>query len=91
MNHDENEFNPDPQATLENVVASYEERADSTDALARSISLSTIGSGWAKGRDLRDVLLHLIDETARHSGHADATRQMLDGAVGLQGSPNARP
>jgi Protein of unknown function (DUF664) len=29
--------------------------------------------------DLRWVVLHLIEETARHAGHADATREMLDG------------
>jgi len=29
-------------------------------------------------RDLRWVLLHPINETARHAGHADATREMLD-------------
>jgi hypothetical protein len=33
-------------------------------------------------KDLRWVLLHLINETARHPGHADATREMLDGTTG---------
>jgi len=32
--------------------------------------------------DLRWVVLHLIEETAHHAGHADATREMLDGTVG---------
>ena len=36
----------------------------------------------ADGTDLRWVLLHLINETARHAGHADATRELLDGARG---------
>jgi Protein of unknown function (DUF664) len=31
---------------------------------------------------LRWVLLHLIEETARHAGHADFLRQALDGSVG---------
>jgi hypothetical protein len=39
-------------------------------------------SGWGEGKDLRWVLLHLINETARHAGHADATRELLDGATG---------
>ena len=34
------------------------------------------------GTDLRWVLLHLINETARHAGHADATRELLDGTTG---------
>jgi hypothetical protein len=28
------------------------------------------------------VLLNLIEETARPSGHADATRELLDGTAG---------
>lgn len=31
---------------------------------------------------LRWVLLHLIEETARHAGHADFLREAIDGAVG---------
>lgn len=31
---------------------------------------------------LRWVLLHLIEETARHAGHADLLREAADGAVG---------
>ena len=32
--------------------------------------------GWGEGMDLRWVLLHLINETARHAGHADATTRV---------------
>jgi hypothetical protein len=32
--------------------------------------------------DFRWVLVHLINETARHAGHADATRELLDGTTG---------
>ncbi|WP_448319010.1 DinB family protein [Streptomyces sp. CO7] len=32
--------------------------------------------------DLRWILLHLIEETARHNGHLDILREMLDGATG---------
>jgi hypothetical protein len=28
------------------------------------------------------VLLHLIEETARHAGHADILRESIDGLVG---------
>jgi len=31
---------------------------------------------------LRWVLLHLIEETARHAGHADILREAIDGSVG---------
>ncbi len=33
--------------------------------------------------NLRYVLFHLIEETARHAGHADIIRETLDGSVGI--------
>ena len=39
-------------------------------------------AGDAEQADLRFVLLHLINETARHAGHADAVRELLDGTTG---------
>ena len=32
--------------------------------------------------DLRWVLVHMIEETARHAGHADIIREQIDGATG---------
>jgi len=32
--------------------------------------------------DLRWVLLHMIEETARHAGHADLIRESIDGTTG---------
>jgi uncharacterized damage-inducible protein DinB len=34
-------------------------------------------------RTVRDVVLHLIEETARHAGHLDIARELLDGQTGL--------
>jgi hypothetical protein len=33
-------------------------------------------------RDLRWIYLHLIEEYARHNGHADLIRECIDGAAG---------
>jgi Protein of unknown function (DUF664) len=35
--------------------------------------------GLATPIDLRWVLLHLLEETAHHAGHADSTRELIDG------------
>jgi uncharacterized damage-inducible protein DinB len=35
-----------------------------------------------KSRDLRSVLLVVIEETARHTGHADIIREQIDGQTG---------
>jgi hypothetical protein len=67
--------------TVPSAAARYRARAATTEETTRSLDLArrcTDGSG----RDLRWVLLHLIEETARHAGHADATRELLDGTTG---------
>ena len=33
--------------------------------------------------DLRRIMLHMIEETARHAGHLDAVRELIDGRIGL--------
>jgi hypothetical protein len=38
----------------------------------------------SRGRDvdLRWILIHMIEEYARHCGHADLIRELIDGATG---------
>ena len=80
---DEAEFSPGADLLIEAALATYRHRAETTDAVVRSRSLTDSCRGWgAEGQDLRWVLLHLINETARHAGHADATRELLDGLTG---------
>ncbi|MET9826003.1 MULTISPECIES: mycothiol transferase [unclassified Streptomyces] len=33
--------------------------------------------------DLRGIILHVVEETARHAGHLDTARELLDGRTGL--------
>jgi uncharacterized damage-inducible protein DinB len=75
------EFRPGSELTVASAVAGYRAQADATDAYVRS-TLLTQPATTADGTDLRWVLLHLINETARHAGHADATRELLDGLTG---------
>ena len=84
VSRSEQEFHPGDELTLDEAVAAYRQRATDTDARVRSLELTEIAASgsWADGRDLRWVVLHLINETARHAGHADATRELLDGATG---------
>jgi uncharacterized damage-inducible protein DinB len=44
--------------------------------------LSVQPRGNGRQFDLRWVMLHLIEETARHAGHADLLREAIDGATG---------
>jgi uncharacterized damage-inducible protein DinB len=77
----EAEFRPGPELTVGEAVIRYQERARATDGLVRTLPLEQ-RTRDDTGRDLRWVLLHLIEETARHAGHADATRELLDGTTG---------
>ncbi len=38
--------------------------------------------GWPAPPTLRWILAHMIEETARHNGHADLLREAIDGSVG---------
>jgi hypothetical protein len=31
---------------------------------------------------VRRILVHMVEETARHAGHADIIRELIDGATG---------
>lgn len=83
-------YDPDREFRAEGVslkaaLDAYRARAVATDALVRATRLDAVSpeASWGKGHDLRFVVLHILEETARHAGHADATREMLDGSTGL--------
>jgi len=80
----EEEFNPGSGLTLAMAIDAYRRRAESTDATVRSLASLDVPSRRRadKGTDLRWVLCHLINETARHAGHADAVRELIDGSTG---------
>jgi uncharacterized damage-inducible protein DinB len=77
----EEEFAPRPEVSLAAVVGGYRRRAARTEATVRSLPLDA-PCAIGEGKTLRWVLLHLVNETARHAGHADATRELLDGLTG---------
>ncbi len=73
--------------TLEGVLAEYEEIAARTDELVRTIpdldaSHPLPVAPWfppGATRSARRVLMHIVAETAQHSGHADILRESIDG------------
>ncbi len=79
----EAEFHPGDDLTIGAALAAYRERSEKTDALVRSTPLDAPCRLQSEENvSLRWVLLHLINETARHAGHADAVRELLDGTRG---------
>lgn len=51
---------------------------DGLDTLSKVTSRREVGQAYS----LRWILLHMIEEYARHNGHADLLREAIDGAVG---------
>jgi uncharacterized damage-inducible protein DinB len=84
VSRSEDEFVVPPERPLSEVVAAYRDRAVRTDDAVRAADLAdACHHPQHPGITLRWVVLHLIEETARHAGHADATRELLDGRTGV--------
>jgi hypothetical protein len=74
--------------TLAGLLAEYDQVAQHTDDLIRSIpdldaSQPLPAAPWFENGaswSARRVLLHVLAETAQHAGHADIIRESLDGA-----------
>jgi len=78
-------FHPAPGDTAETVLAAYRETiAEANEEITSWDSLTEAGPRRAKGGSpsRRWILTHLIEETARHAGHADILRELIDGATG---------
>jgi uncharacterized damage-inducible protein DinB len=45
-------------------------------------SIDDLGALGASGGALREVMIHMIEEYARHNGHADLLRERIDGRIG---------
>jgi uncharacterized damage-inducible protein DinB len=59
--------------------------ARSREVVAAAASLDQRSAAAARDgqhRDLRWILIHMIEETARHAGHADLLREAIDGTTG---------
>jgi uncharacterized damage-inducible protein DinB len=85
--HHENSFRLVGDETVEGVLAAYAATAEATGAYVRALPDLEVGqklppAPWFPEETVwtaRDVLLHLIRETAQHCGHADVIRESIDG------------
>ncbi|MEV0980767.1 DinB family protein [Streptomyces sp. NPDC049915] len=71
--------------TAEQIIAFYGRARTAADRTLAELPLEAVGRpAWHEGREvsLRWVLVHMIEETARHAGHMDIARELIDGATG---------
>ena len=75
---------PDEALVAEALAAWREEVAFAERLVAEVPDLDVTGYSRRRGPvSVRWVLLHMIEEYARHNGHADLLRERIDGAVGV--------
>jgi uncharacterized damage-inducible protein DinB len=78
-------WQPAPEKTAEEVFALYRAEGALADAVLAGADLDAATKWWPDFFDgwrygtLREVVLHVITETATHAGHLDAVRELIDG------------
>jgi hypothetical protein len=78
------DFRVHPDESLEQLVAAYERACAESRAAAAGHGLDDTVPHPRMGQvSLRWIYVHMIEETARHAGHADILRELTDGSTGL--------
>ena len=75
-----------PDVPAETVFDLYRQQIDLANAIITATPLDTAPAWWPEDlfgdqwiHDLREVILHVMTETACHAGHLDAARELIDG------------
>jgi uncharacterized damage-inducible protein DinB len=78
----EGDFDDLDDKDAEEVFEAYLKEVERCRAAAAHVSLDEIVSPRTKEYSVRWIYLHMIEEYARHNGHADLIRERIDGATG---------
>jgi uncharacterized damage-inducible protein DinB len=72
----------EPGDTTAAVLILYRTEVARSREIAAGAGLDDRARRPGKDPTLRWIMLHMIEETARHNGHADLMREAIDGATG---------
>lgn len=70
---------------LAQLLADYERQCARSNEIIAAHDLDEVGrqTAWPSGQStLRWMLHHMLEETARHAGHLDIVRELIDGEKG---------
>ncbi|GIL26061.1 DinB family protein [Actinocatenispora comari] len=73
------------QSVVDEAFASWKEQIARADAWLDELDEAELGREVPLGDEtvsIRDVLVHMVEEYARHAGHADLLRECIDGRTG---------
>jgi uncharacterized damage-inducible protein DinB len=79
---DDSDLVPLDAADWDADLAAWLQQCDRSRDAAANLSLEDTGVRHGQPCSLRWIYVHMIEEYARHNGHADLIRELVDGAVG---------
>lgn len=79
-----------PGVPVEEVFKTYRQQVELANAIIAATPLDAAPAWWPESLfgswrldNLREVILHVLTETAVHAGHLDAARELIDGKTWL--------
>ncbi len=86
----ENAWEVAPDVPAEAVLEEYRQEIELANGIIAVTPLDAAPAWWPEElfggwrlHDLREIILHVITETACHAGHLDAVRELIDGRTWL--------
>jgi hypothetical protein len=79
---EDGDFHPPADATLAEAFEVYWAQIAAADAVYAAADLDQVAATEGRSESLRWIYVHLIEEYARHCGHADLLREAVDGVTG---------
>lgn len=72
-----------PDQTTADILAFYGRARAAADRAIDEVDLEETGTAWfGDAVSMRWVLIHMVEETARHAGYIDILRELIDGITG---------
>jgi len=69
--------------TTQDILSYYARARAASDKVIDALEVDALGTAWFGDQvSMRWVLIHMVEETARHAGHVDILRELIDGATG---------
>jgi hypothetical protein len=72
----------DPARAMEDIERFQRQCEVSREIVAAAEGMDQLAAAAKDTISLRWIMVHMIEEYARHNGHADFLRELIDGAVG---------
>ncbi len=80
---DDADLRVDSSESTADIVGFYRRARAAADRVIDELDPEDVGTAWFGDTvSMRWVLIHMVEETARHVGHMDILRELLDGATG---------